>query len=71
MKRLITSTTSALVLAAALVALSPSPAYAQGVPPAQVGRLCGIAAGVIDHLTGIVPDAVLQWALGYYTLYCV
>ena len=69
MKRYVVATASAFALAAALVVATP--AYAQGPPPAQVSRLCALAADVIDRIDGIVPNAVLQWALQYYNAYCL
>ena len=68
MKRYIASTTCALALALGMIAVTP--AYAAGPPASQVGRLCALAADVLDRVQGKVPDTIYQWALGYYTSYC-
>lgn len=69
MNRYIVSTTCALALAAAMIVATP--AYAAGPPSSQTGRLCAVAASVLDQVQGLVPDAVYAWAVGYYNSYCL
>jgi hypothetical protein len=69
MKRVFVSTTSALAFAMGMIAATP--AYAAGPPASQIGRLCGLAAGVLERVQGLVPASVYEWALAYYNSYCL